>query len=253
MKLLFTGYEQTFWVESQAFTPRIHPSDGNVVPFELDLSSSSSLQWTEPQTDQKILWELQTDLWKSPFQDEGEIRAFERAIDHFVDTLYRKFEQQTFGVLIYKGRFDFPRDLVKSVCARLPDEIFPFLALDGSDLSFEDFFHQLKREELTHFGLILKGGDHPYALPAIGWDQPSPLGFYSNEVQEVLPQLRIPLALCQPIEGSFSLPDEPCRVIPEQLLIYEWDGVDELITSTLSEEGRRKVNGFLATGGLERV
>ena len=241
MKCSYTGFEQAFIRDGAPF----FPTSETVVSIPLDMSRTSSLKWDVPDDDRLILWELETDLWESPFPDEGQVRAFESAIDHFIKTLYNP--STCFGILLYKGKMSFPRDLVKTIAACLPDEAMPFLALDGSGLSTEQLLVQLKREELTYFGLIIKGGDHPYALPAIGWDQPSAFGVYGTG--ELLAQKRIPLALCQPQNGPFKLPKEVCRVIPEQQLIYEWDGVDELIVPPLTSEGQRRVNGFIAAGG----
>ncbi len=242
MSFSYTGFEQCFLRDGKPF----YPTRKTVESISLDLSRTSSLKWGSVQSDRLILWELKTDLWDLAFPDEGEIRAFEQAIDHFIDTLFNP--EKSFGVLLYKGGLNFPRDLVKSIAARLPDEAFPFLALDGSGYTSEQLLCLLRREELIHFGLIIKGGEHPYALPAIGWDQASPFGVYGDA--ELLPQLEIPLALCQPKVGEFTLPSEICRVIPEELLIYEWEGVDELIVpQSISSEGQRKVNGFLAAGG----
>lgn len=242
MNISYTGFEQCFLRDGKPF----FPTSKSVESVRLDLSRTSSLKWEKVESERLILWELDTDLWELPFADEGEIRAFEHAIDHFVETVFDP--EKSFGVLLYKGGLDFPRDLIKSIAARLPDAAFPFLALDGSGLSTEELLRRLKREDLQHFGLILKGGQHPYAFPAIGWDQPSPFGVYGQA--QLLPQLEIPLALCQPEQGEFSLPDQVCRVIPEQLLIYEWDGVDELIVPpSITTEGQRKVNGFVAAGG----
>ena len=241
MKCLYTGFEQAFVRDGTPF----FPTEKTVVSVPLDMSRTSSLKWEMPCDERLILWEFETDLWESAFADEGEVRAFERAIDHFATTLFDP--ARTFGVLLYKGGLDFDRDLIKSIAARLPDDAMPFLALDGSNLRTEQLLRELKREELVHFGLIIKGGDHPYALPALGWDQASPFGVYGSG--ELLPQKRIPLALCQPEQGEFTLPSECCRVIPEQQLIYEWDGVDQLIVPPLTSEGKRRVNGFVAAGG----
>lgn len=241
MNCIYTGFAQGFKRDDTLF----FPTDETVVSIPLDMSRTSCLKWEVPHDDRLILWEFETDLWESVFLDEAEICAFERAIDHFTNTLFDP--KRSFGVLLYKGKMEFDRDLVKSIAARLPDEAMPFLALDGSGLSTEQLLRELKREELMHFGLIIKGGDHPYAVPAIGWDQASPFGVYGKG--ELLAQKRIPLALCQPEQGTFSLPAEVCRVIPEQQLIYEWDGVDELIVPPLTSEGQRRVNGFLAAGG----
>ncbi|MCH9609268.1 MAG: hypothetical protein S4CHLAM45_14710 [Chlamydiales bacterium] len=241
MVISYTGFEQCFIREGRPFFPTVD----TVEILSLDMRRTSTLKWENPSTDRLTLWEFETDLWEVPFPDEGEIRAFERAIDHFIETLY--VPEKCFGILLYKGGIDLPRDLIKSIAARLPDGAFPLLAIDGSGLSTEALLSHLKREELLHFGLILKGGTHPYAVPAMGWDQSSPFGVYGKG--ELLPQKTIPLALCQPEEGEFTMPDQPCRVIPESLLIYEWEGVDELIVPSVSKEGQRKVNGFLATGG----
>lgn len=220
--------------------PRILPSGGSVRSVVLDCGIRSNLKWSI-EKGVPALWELQTEA----LEDEGAIRAFELAIDHVVDTVIA--HHPTFGVLLYKGKGPAPITLLRSLAARLPDEVTPYIALDLSEYDHSDFFHALKREELVHFGLIIKGGRWPYAIKAIGWDQPSPYGVYGQG--EILPMKNISFALCYSEDATFEVPQELCRIIPESLLTDEWEGVDRVLAIAPTAMGKRKLAGFEAAGG----
>jgi len=247
---IFTGYAQHWILDGESFVPRMlpigHPC-ANVIRVSLDCSSRSRLQWDIPTLDTWVLWELETDLWQYASLEEPAILSYELAIDHFVTTVLP--HHRTFGVLVYKGSAPVPYTLLRSLSARLPDNVIPFIALDLSEYQeASSFFHALQREELAHFGLIVKGGAWPYAIPALGWDQPSVYGYYSDCEQEILPQQRLTTALCYGPETAFQLPKEPCRVIPEACLTDEWDGIDILYTAGLTSKGERKARGLAAAG-----
>lgn len=250
MELISTGYVQGW--QKQGWTPHIVPigmEGGNVVAVPLDCSSRSSLKWnvTKSLLDQsQVLWELTTDLFDHPEPEEMAILAFELAIDHVVTTLFPQYS--TFGILLYRGLPSVSPTLLRSLAARLPDSIIPFVAFDLTAYQGSSFFHALRREELSHIALIVKGAPSPYAQPAIGWDTPSPYGTYGAE-GHTLPSRRLPHALCYGPGASFEMPSELCRCIPEALLCEEWDGVDVLYTAGLSSVGKRAVQGFMATGG----
>ena len=248
MMVSFSGYEQCWRTQGELFIPRIMPSGGNVLAYPIDCASKASLKWPLPDPAVGyILWELVTDLFDHAEPEEPAILAFELAIQHLVTTVLPHY--QTFGVLLYKGRPPLSPTLMRSLAAHLPDHVTPLIALDVSHEQGLSWLAHVPREAFPHIGWILKGHAWPYAWPAIGWDQPSPLGYYAQRPQSLLPQRRIPLALCYGSQIPQEMPHEVCRLIPEALLTEEWEGVDHLLTLSLSPLGQRKLRGFLAAGG----
>ena len=158
-------------------------------------------------------------------------------------------------------------EALRWLAIRLPEELPLFLCLDvGQEGNVEHYFKAVNLESMRPFQLFLKGllpQKYPYALPAFGWNQgSSPLGVCSSSKQlyPMLSSRRLPLALLLPTtlcgwEKISSVVEQlgqlPFRTLPEQLLTQEWEGVEDLvvISSGLSERGRRKLCGFCAAGG----
>jgi hypothetical protein len=56
------------------------------------------------------------------------------------------------------------------------------------------------------------------------------------------------------LNGALQLLEQrqiPCRIIPEETLINDWEQLDDLIvaSTTLSPQGKRKLQGFCSAGG----
>ncbi|MBS0623139.1 MAG: hypothetical protein JSS62_00790 [Verrucomicrobia bacterium] len=247
---VFTGYQQAWILEGKSFFPKVMPlghPEANVVLLQVDCSSRSNLKWEFPDVKEWVMWDIQTDALTCHEPDEATLLSFELALDHFINTIAPHY--RTFGMILYRGKPCVSPILLRSLAARLPDHIVPFIALDLSEYEqIDQFCHVLQREELSHLGLILKGNRWPYALPALGWDEPSVYGYCSRQPQQILPQQRVSAALCYGLKATFEMPHELCRLIPEELLTEEWEGIDTLYVAQLSAKGQRKVNGLLAAG-----
>ncbi len=155
------------------------------------------------------------------------------------------------GVCFYSGPF-FPTNLEEAelfsdylhrLAAELPFEIpiYCHFILRG-DIEPALLAQQLSMRRFEHFELILEGH------PLVGALRPS-----NASVGLVLPQDTLLAShkirtewnrLVLEMKTSF-------RILPEELINEQWDGIDELIVlaSGLTDLGERMLKGFEATGG----
>lgn len=84
----------------------------------LDLSQKSSLDWKEAihlakkakQDNQKILWKLELGLFANlyfPLSHEAQFLTLRLGLDHFLETLYQEFKEETLGAIVFEGNSDF--------------------------------------------------------------------------------------------------------------------------------------------------
>lgn len=266
---------------------RLNASSSSLLDWEQEIEKAHELiadgLW--------ILWEMDFALYAEAFSDEARFLILETAVQHFTKTVWPLFSHKTIGVVLHRGSLNFAenfpwvledreecrqegslppffcRELVlkqlKLLASCLPEEALCFLLLDTD--SIEDpvsYFRLTNLAAFFPFHLILKGKwpqRFPYALPSFGWDHGhSPLGVLTDQPRTIFSEINIPLALCLPeateweeVHSVIERLDTPFRVIPEQILTNEWDGVDQLIVFSkgVTERGRRKLLGFCAAGG----
>jgi hypothetical protein len=275
----FTGFEQKLLVDQKPFFAKIYegreelPEGFNVVCIPLDASDRSLLQWQEAllfaqkaiERGFLILWELQFALLEGSLDDEIRFMTLELNVQHFHETVWAKFQEHSFGVALYRGELqEGIVDDLKSLAAWLAEEVSCFLFVDTTKVTnLEDYFKIANQEAFGHLYPILKGpfSEHyPWAVPSLSWGHgSSALGFSSDTLKTSLPQQRIQQALCLPKQGNWDHIQQaidhfgalPFRVIPENLLAQEWEGIDTLIIfpQTLTEKTSRKIEGFQAAGG----
>lgn len=150
---------------------------------------------------------------------------------------------------------------------RLSDSIPRYLLLDVNSVSSDPLWQaQLLNPELfEQISVALKG--HTIPLEGLGWEKSSPIGYIGHEPQETIKQKEGTIGICLP-SSSMSLPSQyagleaalreltdknmPFRIIAESQLITNWDGLDYLlfVPSGLSVQGKRKLQGFCAAGGI---
>lgn len=238
----------------------------------------------------RILWELDFNLYADTFSDETRLLALEVAAQHFSRAIWPHFSQVSLGVVLYRGSLDFSegfpwsfeereacterpslfcRDValkhLKLLAACLPEEVVCFLLLDAdSIMDAVSYFRLANLSVFFPFHLILKGKwaqTYPYALPALAWEHEcSPLGIFSSPPKDLVPELNVPLAIYLPEQTNWQefgavierVGSTPFRMIPEKLLVHEWEGVDQLIVCSqgVTERGKRKLCGFAAAGGV---
>ena len=237
-----------------------------------------------------LFWNLDLNLFQENFflEHQGQFASLQFALLHFYNEIYQKFENSTLGLNIYSGDawlgsklkledyqeaienwkneagiknedfnlnfclfelcFHFLEELTKPI----RDLIKIFILLDFSRIESKSLEARLLNKErllniqiipenpkLSYSGLI-KEGNLIYEKEGV----PSSLGI-------LLPNLKLKSeSSYQEIEKILNeLSDY--RVIAEERLIIEWQGLEELIISpkTILKEGFRMIQGFLAAHG----
>lgn len=148
----------------------------------------------------------------------------------------------------------------------LPDDVLPFALIDvrgiGSAAKMAQLFSQ---ERFEHIHLILKGALCPFQ--GISWDDSqSAQGWLSKGVRIDLPAIGIYLpsdsymdaALIEQLDGviaDLKAAQTAFRIIGEEKLTEQWDGLDKLIVpqQAVSSQGKRKLQGFIAAGGIVSI
>ncbi|MBS0604226.1 MAG: hypothetical protein JSS60_04215 [Verrucomicrobia bacterium] len=149
----------------------------------------------------------------------------------------------------------------------LPDAALPLALIDVADIASPAKIAQLfSKERFEHLHLALKGAKGPYS--GICWNEGHKgQGWIGKQKMER------PLSTTQAAAGIYLPKDEylaatviekldalivqlnekqtPFRIVPEEKLTEQWDGLDNLIvpSSALSAQGKRKLLGFIAAGG----
>lgn len=277
LHMQFTGFEQRLFLNQTPFFAKIYdgidpPAGFNVVTIALDATERSLLNWAEGiaaahraiEKGMLILWELQFALLDGSMEDEARFLTLQLNVQHFHEFLWPRFREYTFGVALFRGP---PHEemipYLKSLAALLDEEITPFIFIDTSNLtSYAEYFRKMNQEKCGHLTLILKGplpAQFPWALPALGWDHSqSPLGFCAQTVMPQPHQREIRHALCLPAKEGVDLEKVvnvfgslPFRVIPENLLNCEWEGIEKLVIfpDDITERTARQIRGFVAAGG----
>ncbi len=189
-----------------------------------------------------LLWKEQRDLCHLDFGWTGRLNLEDPAFieSHVIAVKQLKKGR---GVILYQG----PLDIVRRIVGENE--------LEGANL-FGAFMQRLAAfvpDEMTPYCLFTtEGFSKGRALQLM-----SPDRFWNVTLDEQ----KYPLGLLLPQDHMFdekvvesTLPDEPYRVIPELRLHEMWDGLDELIVmeETLTMQGKRQLQGFLAAGGKVR-
>ncbi len=148
----------------------------------------------------------------------------------------------------------------------LPDTLLVFCLLDVSFVkSSAELAVLLSKERFQHILLGLKKSRTP--LGHLNWEEGACLGGwigrgapYFSSVPDIKTAVCLPtgekissevLALLDKTFENLGRFDVPFRIVEENRLNESWDGIDDLLvlTSSLSHQGLRKLQGFLAAGG----
>lgn len=152
---------------------------------------------------------------------------------------------------------------------KLPPTLLAFALVDSrgiGNLALQASL--LSREAFEHI--------HPIPMGAAGgfcglcWEPPEiGVGFIGRKMPEPSAQKEIKTGICLPhksklswdimirlsaVVGDLEKNATPYRYIPESHIIYDWDGLDDLLVDTegVSRSGERKLDGFRAAGGHVR-
>jgi hypothetical protein len=154
------------------------------------------------------------------------------------------------------------------LASRLPDTIPCYLFLDAGSIQTNPLkqIQLLNPDRFDFLNLALKGTALPFK--AWGWQSSATDEGYAGIVPRKAPRgQEIKIGVCLPLM-NFVQPQHwvsfvpaltflierqiPIRLIAESHLIHQWDGLDLLLfnPSGLSSQGKRKLQGFCAAGGL---
>ncbi|MCH9624892.1 MAG: hypothetical protein S4CHLAM123_00540 [Chlamydiales bacterium] len=277
----YSGFEQRLLIHNKPFVAHVYeglgdvPEGFNTVCITLDAQESSLLNWEQDlqravlyaQKGYFILWELDLQVCEGSLEDEGRFKTLQLSVNHFSQTVLPKFLDQTLGVAFFRGELQLETrgevlDYLKLLAAQLPEEVLCFLYLDTSAMQSAALFFQLiNQEAFGFFHLFLKGPfveKYPFAVAQFGWGHSqSVLGCTKSQISLQSRTVSLGVLLPEVFELDVmdrlvaELKERPFRVIPENLLTQEWDGLEHLIvlSNFISNRGQRKLLGFSAASG----
>ncbi len=202
---------------------------------------NASLDWKEQikqaeelSTEGKqIFWDLDLGLFDDlplPLENEMQYRSLSLSISQFNETV-EPFIENSQGVLLCRGNHmetDFAKkaDFLSLLIPHLREELTPHLTLN---FSLEALMYPAFQECEVTFKNAPPFFD-PSAATGI-----------------LIPKNQDPFSIIEKLQQEKTF----FRLIPESFLTYQWDGLDKLfvLESGLSKEGRRSLQGFLATEG----
>lgn len=140
-----------------------------------------------------------------------------------------------------------------------PATLQPMLMLDAHFLgSAAEAAQLLAREKLSRFVTAVRGGLLP--IRELSWEGSlTEFGFVGRKKSSFQP-IEVRLGICvnpDYVEPGIAQALEeavkkkiPFRILSETYLTSEWEGLDEIVVGSVSAEGQRKLQGFIAAGGV---
>ena len=222
------------------------PLPKTIHSISLDASLRSDLMWNIENDDSNVIWELDFDIQTL---NPVHLSSYQLAIRNFVESIWKKHQENTLGVILYKGEVpsfeieDFA-DYLHHIAAGLPDEVPPFALFDclGDPLKFS-------KEIFPHIHLGFRSGP----IGAIHWGETLTPRRYDAKIGVALP-LREKGLQFDAVDNCLRILDQErisYRLIAEPYLTEEWDHLDEIIIfpQWISTWGLRMIQGFEAAGG----
>lgn len=235
---------------------------GDQLRFDIDLGLFSSL--------------------KKPLSHQSQFLSLELSLEHFKNTLWNEFQENIIEVCLYSGDLDFafqPDPLLDQNFQGWMKELN--IETDHLSLVDQDFIYSLFCRDVALDYLHMLRANLPDIMPlSIRLDDlkvrdPLQRALLTNkEVYEPFQlflssqtDTKPTIAICLPSSKKVLLSeyeafsqaldylvknDMPYRLIPESMLISEWDLVDYLfvLPHLLEAQGKRKLQGFCAAGGI---
>ncbi len=309
-----------FYHQGKVFIPKIFdagpgelvPAGFNTVRVPLDGKAQSDLNWRESiehaykyrANGLKLLWDIDLGLFSrlsQPFSESSQLQTLRLGVQHFADTVWSIFSDDTLGIVVYRGPLDlssrFPWDVgiqeafeqwkldvapddetqalarifCRNACSQylgalvsagLPGNLQPILLFDSSSIkSPREGLELLHRECWDRFAMIIK--QSPIPELGLSWDSgQSPYGFFGRQQFDVANDEPAKIGLLLPGFDVVSNEVEQAldtvlqkiprpRVIAEEFLTSQWDGLDQLIviSAAVGPMVLRKLQGFCAAGG----
>lgn len=261
----------------------------NFTCIRLDASLKASLDWNKEvenaksaiEQGSKILWKLDFGLFdqlQHPLGSQQQFQGLRLAIEHFQGEVLNQFAENSLGAVLYEGSLDFVQNLNFDNLRSWALERFENFTL--SEMNEEDVFlralfcRDVALDYLKQLASQMPFGVECFIQPQIVTEM-SPIEqaiFLNEECYRPLHFLErstdstagsgvcLPPITCYYPESHHQLDAAiyrlasdrvPYRFIAEEALITSIAGLDELYVAplALSSQGKRKLQGFIATGG----
>lgn len=153
---------------------------------------------------------------------------------------------------------------LRQLMAGWPDAVQPVVLLDAGRITSPFEVLCLTHRHLLS-GMTLCLHRSPIRGTSLGWECSSPYGSLSRSLLPVIAEEQAVVGICLPSEPlsneQFMLMEDvirwfigenrPFRVVTEEFLTSDWDGLDDLVIppARLGTQGVRKLLGFCAAGG----
>jgi hypothetical protein len=286
--------------------------DFNAVVIRLDGKTSSDLNWT-PRSEEAvskglgILWEIDLGLFDRlsyPLDHETQLKTLSLALEHFYQSFWSKYQENSVGICLYRGSVDFssrfpwdakqqesfelwldgrePGSQLQRLYCRdvaleylcllipyLPQTLDPYIFLDASVIENPLYLAQLlDNDRYERFKRAIKGSVVPHRETLWGGSPYSMdyQGFLGREVPKVDFGKAAAVGVYLPYSESYgeefweeihqaleTLGNEQIvyRLVSEEQLVGDWDGLDYLIVSeqSVTPMSKRKFHGFCAAAG----
>jgi len=158
-------------------------------------------------------------------------------------------------------------EFLEMLAGPLPDSLNRFILLDVSKIEDPLLAAQLiTKERFSHIDVGVKGTQTLGG--ELSWDgHAMSAGVITRQLEKATIKEKAKIGICLPPMNRCAAPSFKglskvfkdlekkgldFRVIPENSLTADWDGLDYLVVSSqlLTPQGRRKLNGFCAAGGI---
>lgn len=222
---------------------------------------------------EKIEWEfdLGLDTPYFPIDDELHFSSLKLSLAHFTKEVWPIYADRTTGAILYRGSADFAsffkwtanqEDNWKVWKKARPEASTTHLQRLFCADAFMHYFQMLAHALPDELPLVLHFDTRGCGSPAEKRQLLSKERFEHFSV--VTEESSAKIAVCMPEEALcsgavlaqldrlFSNLKEPYRVIEEAFLTEMWEGVDQLfvLSEATTIQGKRKLMGFCAAGGL---
>lgn len=229
--LALDHFQEQVWKEFRSFSL-------GVSLYRISTDFLKGFLWDEEQEKNLHLW-LQ-EHFETIHQLNDELGFFLESFDKV--TRHHLASNRQGELLLHLFARDVSADYLIELSERAPDEMQPYLIFDEGleDLVLEMVLHN--RERYGRMELFL-------AKPKLKWNTAKSLekGICLPPVNQVKPSLLLSFEAL--LKNSLQ---QSIKLIPEEVLMTAWNGLNELFYSpkALSLQGKRKLQGFLAAGGV---
>lgn len=235
------------------------PEGFDAATLPLDATKKSKFNWTIEQSALPVIYELDLGLFFDLTNSLPHVAQFQ-ALSFAVDTFVSRVDFPA-GCILYKGPIleeDDKIDFLSLLVNALPPHITPFTLQDASHIQDPIHFANMMLK-FARAGFKTAFKNPPFSTDSLVWEEGCSRGGYiGSDVskREKAEDAKVGIvvtdlieeekkALLQLIEDGVAF-----RIIPEERLTTEWDGIDEMIVGEqVGPLTRRMLQGFEAAGG----